>query len=78
VAHVKKGQFFNGVHKLTSVISKPEHFLYSCNPFVCGYDGLDAEGDLGVSDEEGAEWIRYGPEASEALKRLVARESSGR
>jgi len=78
VAHVKKGYWFNGVHELTSVIGKPEHFLYSCNPFLCGYDGLDAEGDLDVSGAEGTEWIRYGPEAPEALKRLVERESSGR
>jgi len=52
VAHVKKGYFFNGAHKLTSVIGKPELFLYHCKPFLCGYDGLDAEGDLDVSGEK--------------------------
>jgi len=78
VAHVKKGGWFNGVHELTSVISKPEHFIYRCEPFICAPDALDATGDLDISGEEGTEWIRYGPEAPEALKRLVARESSGR
>jgi len=76
MAHVKKGQFFNGVHKLTSVVSKPELFLYHCKPFICAPEGLDAAGDMDVSREKGTEWIRYGPEAPEALKRLVARESS--
>jgi len=78
VAHVKKGGCFIGTHELTNMLSKPEYFLYSCKPFVCGSDALDAAGDLDVSGEKGTEWIRYGPEAPEALKRLVARESNER
>ena len=78
VARVKKGYWFYWTGEPTSVISKPEHFLYRCEPFICAPDGLDAAGDMDVSGAEGTEWIRYGPEAPEALKRLVARESSGR
>jgi len=78
VANVKKGSWFYWTSEPTNVISKPELFLYSCKPFICSPDGLDAAGDLDVSRAEGTEWIRYGPEAPEALKRLVARESSGR
>jgi len=78
VAHVKKGYFFNGAHELTSVISKPELFLYHCKPFICAPDVLDSTGDLDVSRAKGTEWIRYGPEAPEALKQLVVRESNER
>jgi len=78
LVNVKEGNWFNGTRELTSLLGKPELFLYCCEPFICAPDVLDAAGDLDVSDEDGTEWIRYGPEAPEALKRLVARESSGR
>jgi len=77
VAHVKRGSLFYWTSEPTSVIGKPEHFLYRCKPFICAPDRLDAAGDMDVSGAEGTEWIRYGPEAPEALKRLVARESGG-
>jgi len=78
VACVKEGNWFYWSPGLASMLNKPELFLYHCKPFICAPDGLDASGDMDVSGEKGTEWIRYGPEAPEALKRLVARESSGR
>lgn len=71
VAIVKQAKGFSW----SKVVSKPDHFRYRFQ--TCSYQfedcGLDAEGDRDVKDSTGEEWLSYGPQAPEALKRLVAR-----